>query len=126
MLSLAVAFARVYSRAMHLYLGGGKRMRTGFIWKFLFVSGFFGLVMIAPGSAVAKCKTFSAYYHGTDIGMGAAHSAEQRMRANVASWTKQNNIKRYRIGKVKKACGEWYFTPLLPHHKCTATARVCY
>jgi len=68
MLSLAVAFARVYSRAMHLYFGGGKKMRTGFIWKFLFASGFFGLVMIAPGSAVAKCKTFSAYYHGTDIG----------------------------------------------------------
>ncbi len=101
-------------------------MRTIFVYQLLFASGLFALVMIAPGTAEAKCKTFSAYYHGTDIGHGAANSAEQRMRANVASWANQNNIKRYRIGRVKKACGEWYFTPFLPHHKCTATARACY
>ncbi|MCH8239525.1 MAG: hypothetical protein IIB62_05645 [Proteobacteria bacterium] len=101
-------------------------MRTIFACPLFLAFGVIGLVMIVPGSAVAKCKTFSAYYNGTDIGMGAAHSAEQRMRSNVASWAKQNNIKHYHIRKVKKACGEWYFTPLLPHHKCTATARVCY
>ena len=101
-------------------------MRTVFVYRLLFASGLFALVMIAPGPAIAKCKTFSAYYNGTDIGIGAANSADERMRANVVSWAKQNNIRRYRIGKVKKACGEWYFTPLLPHHKCTATARVCY
>ena len=107
-------------------MGGVKRMRIIFSSQLILAFAMFAMVMIVPGSAAAKCKTFSAYYHGTDIGMGAAHSAEQRMRSNVASWAKQNNIKRYRIGKVKKACGEWYFTPLLPHHKCTATARVCY
>jgi len=105
---------------------GIKRMRTIIASQLLLAFCVFALVMILPETAVAKCKTFSAYYNGTDIGMGAAHSAEQRMRFNVVSWAKQNNIKRYRVGKVKTVCGEWYFTPLLPHHKCTATARVCY
>ena len=116
----------MYSQSSDLLIVWGVKMRTVIGGRHVLAAGFLSLVIIAPGSAMARCKTFSAYYNGTDIGMGAANAAEERMRGNVASWAKQNKIRRYRIGRVKKACGEWYFTPFLPHHKCTAKARVCY
>ena len=86
-------------------------------------------VISTPDSAEARrCYTFQESHNGTDmfnpVG-GAKTAATKKLNTSVELWQKKKGIKKVRIGKVKTKCGEWYIKYLLPHHTCTARARVC-
>lgn len=81
---------------------------------------------LVPDAAAARCATLSAYYNGTGVlGPGPQAKADFRLQDKIAAWAKKHGIKRPRVGRVRRKCGDWYFTPFLPHQKCTSTARVC-
>ena len=103
-------------------------MRKGFVALVLSAFLTAGIVMIAPDSAEARrCYTFKASHNGTDAFHpdGAAGTATDKLMFAINSWKQEKRIKRVRIGKVRTKCGEWYMMYLLPHHTCTARARVC-
>ena len=106
-------------------------MRIGFIVFGAFVFFVTGFVMVAPESAESshsRCKTFRASHNGTDMlnpNGGAVETAKNKLLRSIEFWRQEKRIKRVRIGKIKTKCGEWYIMYLLPHHTCTARARVC-
>lgn len=103
-------------------------MRKGFVALALSAFLTAGIVMIAPDSAEARrCYTFKASHNGTDAFHpdGAAGTATDKLMFAINSWKQEKRLKRVRIGKVRTKCGEWYMMYLLPHHTCTARARVC-
>jgi hypothetical protein len=83
-----------------------------------------------PGTAEARCKTWTATHNGTDLFYpnegGAAGTAANKLVWEVEQWQKEKGIKRVRIGKIKTSCGEWFMKYLLPHKHCIAKASVCY
>lgn len=104
-------------------------MRCGFIAFVLSALLAAGFVMVAPDSAEAhgRCHTFKASHNGTDMFNpdGAAGTAKNKLLFAIEAWRQQKRIKRVRIGRVRIKCGEWYVMYALPHHTCTARARVC-
>ena len=90
-----------------------------------------GFVMVAPESAESshsRCKTFRASHNGTDMlnpNGGAVETAKNKLLGSIEAWRQEKRIKRVRIGKIRTGCGEWYIMYALPHHTCTARARVC-
>ena len=104
-------------------------MRIGFIVFGAFVFLVAGFVMVASESAEAhgRCYTFKASHNGTDMFNpdGAVGTAKNKLLYSIEAWRQEKRIKRVRIGKVRTKCGEWYIMYALPHHTCTARARVC-
>ena len=86
-------------------------------------------VISTPDSAEARrCYTFKESHNGTDMfnpDGGAKTAATIKLNTSIELWQQKKGIKKVRIGKVKTKCGEWYIKYLLPHHTCTARARVC-
>ena len=86
-------------------------------------------VISTPDSAEARrCYTFKESHNGTDMfnpDGGAKTAATIKLNTSIELWQQKKGIKKVRIGKVKTKCGEWYVKYLLPHHTCTARARVC-
>jgi len=86
-------------------------------------------VISTPDSAEARrCYTFKESHNGTDMfnpDGGAKTAATIKLHTSIELWQQKKGIKKVRIGKVKTKCGEWYVKYLLPHHTCTARARVC-
>ncbi len=104
-------------------------MRIGFIASVSLALLVAGFVMVAPDSAEARrCYTFKASHNGTDMlnpNGGAVETAKNKLLRSIEAWRQEKRIKRVRIGKIRTRCGEWYIMYLLPHHTCTARARVC-
>ena len=105
-------------------------MRIGFIVFGAFVFFVAGFVMVAPESAEAhgRCHTFKASHNGTDMfnpNGGAVETAKNKLLDSIEAWRQEKRIKRVRIGRIRTGCGEWYIMYALPHHTCTARARVC-
>ena len=86
-------------------------------------------VISATESAEARrCYTFKAHHNGTDMfnpNGGAVETAKNKLLDSIEAWRQEKRIKRVRIGKIRTGCGEWYIMYALPHHTCTARARVC-
>ena len=80
-----------------------------------------------PAEAHGGCYTFKASHNGTDMFNpdGAVGTATNKLLFSIEAWRQEKRIKRVRIGKVRTKCGEWYIMYALPHHTCTARARVC-
>lgn len=87
-------------------------------------------LVIMPGTAQAKCRTWTATHNGTNLIYpnegGAAGTAANKLLWQVEQWKKEKGIKRVRIGKIRTKCGEYFMKYLLPHQHCIAKARVCY
>ncbi len=87
-------------------------------------------VAVAPGTAQAKCRTWTTTHNGTDLFYpnegGAAGTAANKLLWQVEQWQKEKGIKRVRVGKIRTKCGDWFTKYLLPHKHCTAKASVCY
>jgi hypothetical protein len=105
-------------------------LRIGFIVFGAFVFFVAGFVMVAQESVEAHggCYTFKASHNGTDMfnpNGGAVETAKNKLLDSIEAWRQEKRIKRVRIGKIRTGCGEWYIMYALPHHTCTARARVC-
>ena len=104
-------------------------MRAVRILKSVLVVTVFGAVVMNVSPAAARCYTFQESHNGTDMfnpDGGAKTAATIKLNTSIELWQQKKGIKKVRIGKVKTKCGEWYIKYLLPHHTCTARARVCY
>ncbi len=107
---------------------GGENMRKVFVASVsvALLAGVF--VISATESAEARrCYTFKASHNGTDMFNpdGAAGTDTNKLLFSIEAWRQEKRIKRVRIGKVRTKCGEWNIMYALPHHTCTARARVC-
>ena len=104
-------------------------MRIGFIASISLALLVPGFIMVAPDLAEARrCYTFKAHHNGTDMfnpNGGAVETAKNKLLDSIEAWRQEKRIKRVRIGKIRTGCGEWYIMYALPHHTCTARARVC-
>ena len=103
-------------------------MRKGLIAFVAPLVLFAALLVISPQSAEAhRCHIFKASHNGTDAFHpdGAAGTAKDKLLYAVDAWKQKYRLKRVRIGKIRTKCGEWYMMYFLPHHTCTARARVC-
>jgi len=104
-------------------------MRAVCILRNILVTTAFGAVVMNVSPAVARCYTFQESHNGTDLfnpDGGAKTAATIKLNTSIELWQQKKGIKKVRIGRVKTKCGEWYVKYLLPHHTCTARARVCY
>lgn len=103
-------------------------MRTGFIAFVSLLLLFAAFLVVSPRAAEAhRCHTFKASHNGTDMfnPEGAIGTAKNKLLYAIDSWKQNKRISKVRIGKIRTKCGEWYIMYLLPHHTCTARARVC-
>ena len=103
-------------------------MRKGLIAFVAPLVLFAALLVISPQSAEAhRCHIFKASHNGTDAFHpdGAAGTAKDKLLYAVDAWKQKYRLKRVRIGKIRTKCGEWYIKYFLPHHTCSAKARVC-
>ena len=107
---------------------GGVIMRKVFVASVsaALLAGVFVISVTEPAEA-RRCYTFKASHNGTDMFNpdGAAGTATNKLLFSIEAWRQEKRIKRVRIGKVRTKCGEWYIMYALPHHTCTARARVC-
>ena len=107
---------------------GGENMRKVFVASVsaALLVGVFVISATEPAEA-RRCYTFKASHNGTDMFNpdGAAGTATNKLHFSIEAWRQEKRIKRVRIGKVRTKCGEWYIMYALPHHTCTARARVC-
>jgi len=103
-------------------------MRTGFIAFVSLLLLFAAFLVVSPRSAEAhRCHMFKASHNGTDMfnPEGAIGTAKNKLLYAIDSWKQNKRISKVRIGKIRTKCSEWYIMYLLPHHTCTARARVC-
>ena len=104
-------------------------MRAVRILRSVLVATAFGAVVMNVSPAVPRCYTFQESHNGTDMfnpDGGAKTAATIKLNSSIELWQQKKRIKKVRIGRVRTKCGEWYIKYLMPHHTCTARARVCY
>ena len=108
---------------------GDETMRKVFVASLsaALMAGVFVISATEPAEAHGGCYTFKASHNGTDMFNpdGAVGTATNKLLFSIEAWRQEKRIKRARIGKVRTKCGEWYIMYALPHHTCTARARVC-
>lgn len=87
-----------------------------------------GVLVLAPGSAGAACRTMEASHNGTDMlhETGAVGAAVNKLVIKVDQLKIEKAPRRVRMGRVSTKCGPWFTKYLLPHRQCVARARVCY
>ncbi len=103
-------------------------MRTVRIAACGLMVGVVASVAMAPDTAHAGCRTFTAGYNGTNMmgPSGAAESATFRVMDQIEDWKRRKRIGHVRLGKVRTRCGRWFIKYFLPHTHCKATVRACW
>ncbi|MEL6299449.1 MAG: hypothetical protein AAFV26_04140 [Pseudomonadota bacterium] len=84
--------------------------------------------MMAAIASPAEARTctrlgFSVNDYGKE---GPTRDAKRLLDKYIASWTKENGIKRYRTGRKKVTCELFLDLIVFDEHTCKASASVCW
>ncbi len=82
------------------------------------------VAVVAPASAKTCTRLgFSVNDYGKE---GPTRDAKRLLDKYIASWTKEQGIKRYRTGRKKVTCELFLDFIVFDEHTCKASASVCW